>query len=55
MASTTKRIVPRPGYKIVFVAYITTKDGRFCMPETMGSAPSQSKCLSNSGQTTSAR
>lgn len=36
MASTTKRIVPRPGYKIVFVAWITTKDGKILYARNYG-------------------
>ena len=36
MASTTKRIVPRPGYKIIFVASITTKAGKVLYARNYG-------------------
>jgi hypothetical protein len=36
MASSTKRIVPRPGYKIVFVSSIRTKDGKVLYARNYG-------------------
>ncbi len=36
MASTPKRIVPRRGYKVVFVAYVTTKDGKILYARNYG-------------------
>jgi hypothetical protein len=34
--ASKKRIVPRPGYKIVFVAYVTTKDGKVLYARNYG-------------------
>lgn len=34
--AATKRIVPRPGYKIVFVSHITTKDGKILYARNYG-------------------
>lgn len=35
-ASTKKRVVARPGYKVVFRPYITTKSGRVIYARTYG-------------------
>ena len=34
--ASSKKMVPRPGYKIVFVAYITLKDGRIIWARNYG-------------------